>query len=451
MSERLFGTDGVRGIANQDLTPDLCSRLAFAAAHTLFAQRPEQKRVLIGHDTRISADMLEAALVAGFTSAGVDVYLVGVVPTPGIAWLTTACACEMGVVISASHNSFEHNGIKIFNHEGYKLPDAVEDAIAASLDLYYDYRPKPLGASLGRVFCLPQAVDQYRQHLQGACQLDLKGVKIALDTANGAAYQLAPQIFSDLGADLTVLSDQPDGLNINACCGSTHVENLARRVLDQGLDLGLAFDGDADRLIAVDDQGQVLDGDVMLAIFAKDLLDQGKLAGEALVVTVMSNLGLSHMADREGIRLIKTQVGDRYVLEEMLKNGYILGGEQSGHMIFLDHATTGDGILSALKLLEVRQRTGRPLSDLRKIVDIYPQVLLNVEVDNALKAKAMLDPDVQKACRRVEESLGQEGRLLVRPSGTEPKIRIMLEGKDKDHIQELAESIARLISARFSY
>ncbi len=451
MSERLFGTDGVRGIANQDLTPDLCSRLAFAAAHTLFAQKPEQQKVLIGHDTRISADMLEAALVAGFTSAGVDVYLVGVVPTPGIAWLTTAYECEMGVVISASHNAFEHNGIKIFNHEGYKLPDAVEDEIAAHLDLYHTYKVKPLGASLGRVFRLSQAADKYRRHLQEQFDLDLSGLKIALDTANGAAYALAPQIFADLGADLTILANQPDGLNINAHCGSTHVQDLARRVLDQGLDLGLAFDGDADRLIAVDDQGQVLDGDIMLSIFAKDLLDQGKLVGDALVVTVMSNLGVTRMAEREGIKLVKTQVGDRYVLEEMLKNGYILGGEQSGHMIFLDHSTTGDGILSALKLLQVRQRTGRPLSDLRQVVDIYPQVLLNVEVDNALKAQVMADPDVQRACSRVEESLGQEGRLLLRPSGTEAKIRIMLEGKDKDQIRELADSIARLITARFSY
>lgn len=451
MPDRLFGTDGVRGIANQDLTPDLASRLAFASAHTLLAQKPEQRRVLIGHDTRISAAMLEAALVAGFTSAGVDVYLVGVVPTPGIAWLTTAYDCEMGVVISASHNSFEHNGLKIFNHEGYKLPDALEDEIAAHLDLYHNCPAKALGSNIGRVYRLPEAADKYRRHLQDKFDLDLRGLKIGLDTAQGAAYQLAPQIFADLGADLTVLANQPDGLNINDHCGSTYLEGLAQVVRDQGLDLGLAFDGDADRLLAVDDQGKMLDGDVILAILAKDLRSQGKLAGDALVATVMSNLGLARMAEREGFKLVTTQVGDRYVLEEMLKKGYILGGEQSGHIIFLEHATTGDGLLSALQLLEVRQRTGRPLSELRKVIEIYPQVLINVEVDNSLKSKVMADPDLARACQRVEEKLGQEGRLLVRPSGTEPKVRIMLEGKDKRQIQELAESIARLIAARFSY
>ncbi len=453
MTKRLFGTDGVRGIANRELSCDLALRLAYSAAHTLFEKKAEKNKVLIGHDTRISSSMLEAALVAGFTMAGVDVYLAGVVPTPAVAYLVTKYACDMGVVISASHNSYEYNGIKLFNQSGYKLPDEIEDVIEANMKLFDEEhaRPRPVAGAIGRSFRLNDAAEEYRKHLISLAGLDLTGKRLVLDAANGAAFEIAPSLFSALGAELHVVGDKPNGLNINLNCGSTHVENIAELVTELGYDGGLAFDGDADRLIAVDEKGGILDGDVTLSILAKFMLDRGVLKDNTLVVTVMSNLGLDKMAEREGIRLVKTQVGDRYVLEEMLRGNYKLGGEQSGHIIFLDDSTSGDGILSALRLLDVSVKSGKSLSELREVLTLYPQVLINVPVPNEYKTKVLEDPDVLLAGKRVEEELGDNGRLLLRPSGTEAYVRVMLEGKEQKYIQSLAEGLAKLISSRFTY
>lgn len=451
MSTRLFGTDGVRGVANRELTPNLAFKIAFSTAYTLFADRAEAPTVIIGHDTRISKDMLQAALIAGFCSAGAKVILAGTVPTPGIAWLCREHDCDLGVVISASHNSFEHNGIKIFNHEGYKLPDSVEDKIEANLQAFAEMKALPIADNIGVTMHLTEAADEYREHLLKMIKPDLRGMKLVIDTANGAAYHIAPKLFAECGATLICLANEPNGININENCGSTHVENLSSLVLKHEADVGLAFDGDADRLLAVDDKGEIMDGDIIMAIMAKYLHDKEKLRKDTLVVTVMSNLGLDVMAKREGIKLVKTKVGDRYVLEEMLKHGYILGGEQSGHMISMEHSTTGDGMLSALRLLAIMRESAKPLSELRKVIDIFPQVLLNVDVPNSMKAQVMEDEDVKAACHQVEAELGDEGRILLRPSGTEPKIRIMIEGKDIKQIRGQAESLARLVASKYTY
>lgn len=449
MAQRLFGTDGVRGIANQDLGPDLAMRIAYSAVRTLFPTSDRRAQVIIGHDTRLSCQMLEAALVAGFTAAGADVYLAAVVPTPGVAFLLQRHRCDLGVVISASHNSYEYNGIKIFDRYGYKLPDEIEDQIEANLGLFDDCVDRPQGDKLGRVELLAEGAMEYRLHLEEQAGLDISGMRLALDLANGAATAVAPKLFRDLGAEVWLLSDQPNGTNINKDCGSTHVEHLAEFVRQNALDLGLAFDGDADRLMAVDDQGQILDGDVMLAILAKDMHEQGLLDEDTLVVTVMSNIGLDLMAEEAGISLQKTRVGDRYVLDEMRRGGYKLGGEQSGHLIFLNDSSTGDGILSALKLLTVMQRKGQKLSRLREVISIYPQVLVNVRVDDRAKTAVMADAEIAEACRRLEEKLDQEGRVLLRPSGTEPYIRIMLEGRDEREIQAMAEELAQFIQEKY--
>lgn len=449
MAQRLFGTDGVRGIANQDLGPDLAMRIAYSAVRTLFPTSDRRAQVIIGHDTRLSCQMLEAALVAGFTAAGADVYLAAVVPTPGVAFLLQRHRCDLGVVISASHNSYEYNGIKIFDRYGFKLPDEIEDQIEANLGLFDNCVDRPQGDKLGRVELLAEGAMEYRLHLEEQAGLDLSGMRLALDLANGAATAVAPKLFRDLGAEVWLLSDQPNGTNINKDCGSTHVEHLAEFVRQNALDLGLAFDGDADRLMAVDDQGQILDGDVMLAILAKDMHEQGLLDEDTLVVTVMSNIGLDLMAEEAGISLQKTRVGDRYVLDEMRRGGYKLGGEQSGHLIFLNDSSTGDGILSALKLLTVMQRKGQKLSRLREVISIYPQVLVNVRVDDRAKTCVMADTEIAEACRRLEEKLDQEGRVLLRPSGTEPYIRIMLEGRDEREIQAMAEELAQFIQEKY--
>lgn len=449
MSRRLFGTDGVRGIANRDLDANLAFHLAYSAAHTVFERNQTKAKIIIGRDTRISGPMFEAALAAGFTAAGADVYLAGIIPTPGIAYLVRDKIFDMGVMISASHNTYEYNGLKIFDGQGFKLPDEVEDLIEANLNLYDNVEDRPINSHIGLIYDYPDAAREYKDHLEEIAGLDLTGMKLALDLANGAAISVAPELFSDFSAELHILGDEADGLNINENCGSTHVDRLAEFVKSNNLDLGLAFDGDADRLIAVDDLGQVMDGDVMLAIMAKDMQEQGTLAKDTLVATVMSNIGLSEMAEKSGISLEQTKVGDRYVLENMLKGAYSLGGEQSGHMIFLEDSTTGDGILSALKLLAAYKRSGQKLSDLRKIINIFPQVLLNVPVPESNKILAMEDAEVQDLCRKIETKLLGKGRVLLRPSGTEPKIRVMLEGQDKKELTELAHKIADLISKKY--
>lgn len=448
---RMFGTDGVRGIANQELTPNLAFRLGVAAAEVLSEDRAQRKRVLIGMDTRLSCEMLEAALVAGLTSVGVDVLLAGVIPTPGVAWLTRVHKCDAGFVISASHNPYEFNGIKIFSLQGYKLPDEVEDRIEAAVKAYDPERIRPVGRMIGRRIFLENAAEEYREHLLSVAKLDLSEFKMAIDCANGASYAIAPKLFRELGAEVLVLANEPDGANINENCGSTHIGNLQQLVREENCDLGLAFDGDADRLIAVDDRGEVMDGDVMLALMAVDMKKRGELNHNTLVVTVMSNLGLDKMAKEQGITLRKTKVGDRYVLEEMLKNNYSLGGEQSGHMILLKETTSGDGLLSALQLLRTMVGSGAKLSEMREIIQIYPQVLINADVANEMKAKAMEDEAIQRAARKVEEKLEGRGRLLLRPSGTEPYIRVMIEGEDQEEITRLAKELAQLISSRFDY
>lgn len=450
MQERLFGTDGVRGLANQDLSADFAMKLAYSTARTIFRDKSYAHKVIIGHDTRISSDLLQAALCAGFSSAGVNVILAGVVPTPAIAYLVQKENCDLGVVISASHNPYNYNGIKIFSRQGYKLPDELEDQIEKNLVLFDEENNRAPGPLLGRFQDCEAAGQDYLAHLRAVCPLDLTGWRIALDTANGANYRLAPQLFSDLGAELTVLSHEPDGTNINHQCGSTHLESLIRVMQQQEHDVGFAFDGDADRLMVVDREGQVLDGDIMLGILAQHMEAEGRLKDHTLVATVMSNLGLERMIKEAGMQLIRTKVGDRYVLQEMLRHGYDLGGEQSGHLIFLEKSTTGDGLLTALEMLDVAQSTKRDFCQLRQVVTIYPQVLVNVEVNSQLKGQVMADADVLAAIERAEARLGDRGRILVRPSGTEPLIRIMLEGEDHDFIGELADDIAQLVASRFS-
>lgn len=444
---RLFGTDGVRGVANRELTPELAFRLGRAGAAVLAGHVSHRPRFLIGSDTRISCGMLEAAISAGLCASGADAVSCGVVPTPGIAYLTRAYGFDAGVVISASHNTYEFNGIKFFDANGYKLPDAVEDEIEAMIaDDSYSMRPD--GEHVGRCLRSPDAVGDYVAHLKEAMQCDLSGMVIALDCANGAASTIAPQLFRDLGASVVSIGDAPDGLNINAGCGSTHLAGLSRLVCEQECQIGLAFDGDADRMLAVDESGEPADGDTIMAIIADDMRRKGRLAGETLVVTVMSNMGLDIAAAELGIRLEKTRVGDRYVLEAMTAGGYTVGGEQSGHIILSEHATTGDGMLSALHLLQALRDCGQTLGKARRIMRVLPQVLKSASIPNENKERAMLDPEILILCAEAEQDLAGRGRVLVRASGTEPIIRVMLEGEDIEHITAIADRIVGRIVAK---
>jgi phosphoglucosamine mutase len=449
---RLFGTDGVRGVANQELTPELAFRLGRAGAQVLAGECSHKPVILVGSDTRISCGMLESALVSGICSAGADVLVAGVIPTPGVAYLSRKYKCDAGVVISASHNSYEFNGIKFFSGSGYKLPDATEDKIEwliAESDHTGAADNRPLGAALGRRIERQNAAHEYVEHLKRRMAVDLSGLKIALDCANGASAHLAPALFSDLGAEVVAMGINPDGTNINANCGSTHLDPLRQLVRREGCDIGLAFDGDADRMLAIDENGLPVDGDEIMAIIALDMKAQGQLREDTLVVTVMSNLGLDLMAAANGIRLAKTKVGDRYVLEEMLRCGYNLGGEQSGHIILLDHSTTGDGLLSALRLLGALTRQGKRLGKARQIMTVLPQVLRSARVGNDNKSNALADADVCAAIARLEAILDGHGRVLVRSSGTEPIIRVMIEGENIDEISRMAEQLVALIASRY--
>ncbi len=447
---RMFGTDGVRGVANRDLTPDLAFYLGMAGAHVLTEETHHKPTLVVGEDTRISCGMLGSALIAGITSAGADVLYVGVIPTPGVAWLTRKLGADAGVMISASHNSFEYNGIKFFSGSGFKLPDETEDAIEARISdpSFLDYE-RPTGEAVGRLIHYKEGADEYREHLQSIAGLDLSGMKIVVDCAHGASSVVAPRLFRDLGADVQTIGADPDGYNINRDCGSTHIGNLSRAVCEHGADIGLAFDGDADRLIAVDDSGEVCDGDVMLAILARDLDRFGKLKKKTIVATVMSNLGLELAAASAGYELIRTQVGDRYVLERMLADGYAIGGEQSGHIILLDDSTTGDGVLTAIRLLgAIRNEGGSArLSEMRKIIRKLPQITVNVRVSDEKKQYVMNHPDLLAAIAEKEEILGRNGRVLVRKSGTEPLVRVMIEGKDECEINALAGDLCAVIEA----
>ncbi|MDI3328191.1 MAG: phosphoglucosamine mutase [Alicyclobacillaceae bacterium] len=450
---RLFGTDGVRGVANADLTPELAYRLGRAAAHVL-ARRAERDagaagesggvKIAVGRDTRASGDLLESALIAGILSVGVSVLRLGVVPTPGVAYLTRSLSCAAGAMISASHNPVDDNGIKFFGPDGFKLLDEVEDEIQKWMEEEYWLRiPRPAGVRVGRVIEGQDRVARYVQYLTGTVRARFDGLKVVMDCAEGAAYRVAPEVFRSLGAEVVVLHDRPTGDNINVGCGSTHPEVIQEAVLRHGGEVGLSFDGDADRLIAVDEKGEVLDGDHVLAICARRLKQCEELDGNTVVATVMSNAGLEKSLREVGVSLVRTAVGDRYVMEEMVRNGYVLGGEQSGHVIFLRHNTTGDGILTALQLVDTMVASARPLSALRSVMTRYPQKLVNVRV--ADKTKLDGSGPVREAVRRAEERLGKEGRVLVRPSGTEPLVRVMVEGPDENVVEACAAELAAVI------
>lgn len=438
----LFGTDGVRGVANVELTPELAFKLGRAGASILTAETGLES-VVIGRDTRLSGDMLEAALTAGICSVGVDVRRAGVLPTPAVAYLTRVLEAGGGVVISASHNSFEDNGIKFFGANGYKLSDELEARIEA---LVLDPRaplPRPSGPELGRVRAVADAQERYIRYAASTGPQTLSGLKVVLDCAHGAAHTVAPPLFTGLGAAVVSMYDRPDGTNINGNCGSTHPEALQQAVVDEGADLGLAYDGDADRLIAVDERGRLVDGDHIMVICARYLQERGALRENIMVTTVMSNLGL-HIALREaGIKVVTTRVGDRYVLEEMLRCNASLGGEQSGHIIFGDYATTGDGVVSGLQLLKVMAHTGRPLSELAAQMEQVPQVLHNVRVKD--KQRVMTSPVLADAIATYEDELGDRGRILVRPSGTEPLVRVMVECTDETLLTQVVRELAELV------
>lgn len=405
-------------------------------------------KILVGMDTRISGGMLESALVAGICSVGAEAVCLGVIPTPAVAYLTRHYKADAGVVISASHNPFEFNGIKFFDSNGYKLPDATEDKIEEIARNGFDNTQLPYGAGVGRRKTAGNTLRDYVDFLKSTIDHDLKGLKIALDCANGASYQAAPMLFEELGAQVFPINNSPDGLNINRDCGSTHMSQLMEHVRKCGADVGLAFDGDADRVLAVDENGELVDGDKILAVIGLELKKTGQLAHDTIVATVMSNLGLDIMARENGLKLVKTKVGDRYVLEEMLDKGYILGGEQSGHIIFLKHNTTGDGLLTALQLLNVMKTTGRKLSDLAGVMQVLPQVLENAKVRNENKHRYMEDELVAKLCCELEDEFRGEGRVLIRPSGTEPLVRVMIEGKDRDYIAKRASELVAVIEER---
>ena len=440
--QRLFGTDGVRGLANREITAELALKLGAAAASYFSQGRGGKPVILIGLDTRLSGDMLAAALAAGITSAGGEAHLLGVMPTPAVAYLTAHSDACAGAVISASHNPFEDNGIKFFSHAGTKLPDEAEDRIQRLAEEPALIK-RPAGSGIGRIVTKKGLAEDYAKHVIEAAGTDLHGLKIVLDCANGAASELAPFVLRSLGAEVVAMNNSPDGLNINSGCGSTHTEGLCQRVLEEKADLGVAHDGDADRCLLVDEKGRVVDGDQMMLICALELMAAGKLAENTLVTTVMSNIGLHSAFKERAGQCVVTPVGDRYVLEEMLKSGYNLGGEQSGHIIFGDYATTGDGLITATQVLRAAVRNNRPLSALAGLMTKYPQVLNNVRVKS--KEGWQTNKEIAKAIAYAEKSLGDTGRVLVRASGTEPLLRVMLEGSDQEALDELAQSVAQVI------
>ena len=445
---RLFGTDGARGVANSELTCELAMKIGRAAAMVLTESCAHKPKVLIGMDTRASSHMLAAAIGAGLCSVGADVLIIDVVPTPAVAFLVKEYDYDAGVMISASHNPCEYNGIKIFQGNGYKLPDELENEIEEIILDETKLPPVVLGGDVGKISFSSKAVDDYIFHLAMTADGDFKGMKIALDCANGSASVTARALFTRLGAKCCIINETPNGTNINENCGSTHLEQLQKFVVENKCDIGFAFDGDADRLLVVDENGEVVDGDKIIAVCSKFMKENNKLKNNTAVVTVMSNMGFFKFCEKNGINCVKTKVGDRYVLEEMVKNGYVIGGEQSGHIIFLDHATTGDGQMSAIQVLNVLKSTGKKISELASEMQVYPQVLITVRVSNFGKARLDKDEEVQLAIREASEELGDTGRVLVRVSGTEPLVRVMLEGEDYNQIKSLAESIAKVIEER---
>ncbi len=443
---RLFGTDGVRGVANKELTPELAMRIGQAGACVLAGREKQKKPVLVvGCDTRISGDMLAGALMAGICSVGADVIYVGVVPTPAIAYLTGKYQADAGVVISASHNPVEFNGIKFFDGNGFKLPDALEDEMELLIRGGMEDVLLPTGTDIGRITYRTDAAEAYISHSMELLPLDLSGLKIVTDCAEGAGSYTNVETLKRLGAEVVAIHNHPDGTNINLRCGSTHMQELQKRVVSEKADLGLAFDGDADRMLAVDENGCCVDGDQIMAIVGSYLKEQGKLQHDTIVVTVMTNLGFSMMAEKEGICLERTKVGDRYVLEKMIKIGATLGGEQSGHVIFLEENTTGDGLLSALHLLQVIVEKKQKLSELARIMTVLPQALVNAQVPTAVKNNYTEYPEIVSAIEELEAKFSGEGRVLIRPSGTEPLVRVMIEGKNQQEIDNEAQKLAELI------
>ena len=449
---RIFGTDGARGVANTEISCTLAMDIGRAAAMVVARDHHKRKPVfLVGHDTRISHDMLESAIAAGLCSVGADVVTLGTVPTPAVAYLVANSDADAAIMLSASHNPYEFNGIKIFGAEGFKLTDEEEmeiEEIVLDHILPYDLK---WNDELGVIRSGETLVEQYIDHIVSTVEGDLSGIRVAADCANGSASATAAKIFAKLGADVTILNDKPNGVNINDNCGSTHIDVLGKYVRENGFDLGVAFDGDADRCLAVDESGELVDGDKLIAIFSSQMKREGKLANDTAVVTVMSNMGFFKFAEQAGIHVEKTSVGDRYVLQNMLEHGHCIGGEQSGHIIFREFMTTGDGQLTAVQLLRAIKKSGKKLSELAQLMQVYPQVILNVRADKEMKRMVKVDEGVLKRQQQLEEDMNGNGRILVRPSGTEPVIRIMVEGLDREAIMNAAKSMEQIIIERLGY
>ena len=443
---KYFGTDGVRGEANVELTPELAFKLGRFGGYVLSQHEEETPLVFVGRDTRISGEMLEHALIAGLLSVGIRVYKLGVIATPGVAYLVRTGKASAGVMISASHNPALDNGIKFFGGDGFKLDDDRELEIEALLDAAEDTLPRPSAQGLGTVMEYPEGLRKYQEFLVST-GVQLEGMRVVLDTANGAASTSARQIFADLGAQLTVIGENPDGLNINDGVGSTHPEHLQEKVKEVGAAIGLAFDGDSDRLIAVDENGEIVDGDKIMYIIGSYLSSKGLLEKNTIVTTVMSNLGFHKALDTKGIQKEITAVGDRYVVEEMRKSGYNLGGEQSGHVVIMDYNTTGDGQLTGVQLTKIMQETGKKLSELAAEVTIYPQKLVNIRVENSMKDKAMEVPAIREIIEKMEAEMAGNGRILVRPSGTEPLLRVMAEAPTHEEVDYYVDTIAAVVQA----
>lgn len=447
---RLFGTDGARGVANSELTCELAMNIGKAAAMVLTEGRNTCPKILIGKDTRVSSDMIEGALIAGLSSVGADIITLGVIPTPAVAYLVGKYKADAGIMISASHNPCEFNGIKILSGDGYKLPDALEEQIESIVLDHVEKYPCPTGEKIGRLTKAENAIKDYVDHVKTTVPFALDGMNIALDCANGAASSTAKELFEALGANVSIIHDEPDGTNINKNCGSTHMEDLQKYVVEHKLDAGLAFDGDADRCLAVDDKGNIVDGDYIMAICALDIKSRGKLAKNTVVGTIMTNMGFIKLCEENGINFIATKVGDRYVLEEMLLEEYNFGGEQSGHLIFKDFATTGDGQLTGAHLLSILKRRQAKLSSLATLMQRYPQITVNVKVSAEGKLKFYTDHEIKKATKEAKKTLADTGRIVVRVSGTEPLIRVMAEGEDTKLIEKTANEVAQVIKKRLN-
>ena len=447
---RLFGTDGVRGIANKELTPELAFKIGQAGAYVLTENTGERPTILVGKDTRISGDILECALTAGLCSVGAKVVSAGVIPTPAIAYLVRECGFSAGVMISASHNPYEHNGIKYFSGSGYKLSDETEARIEAIILDGAEEVELPTHDKIGYCRTDKSLVDKYIDFAVSTTDIKLDGLKIAIDCANGASSVTAKNALEKLGAEVVVINDKPNGININANCGSTHIDALSEFVKESDADAGLAFDGDADRVLAVDENGNLVDGDKIMAICALDMKNRGLLPDNTVVATVMSNLGFFKMGEKYGLNIKKTKVGDRYVLEEMLKCGHKIGGEQSGHVILIDQNTTGDGLVTGITLLSVIARSGESLSKLASVMEVYPQVLINATVKNEYKSedKYMQFEEIKQKINELNEEFKDSGRVLIRPSGTEPLVRVMIEGQDIDLITKRAKELANLMEEK---